>query len=794
MPDNNIPENETSVDLAALRAEVELQRRRAAAHAELHRRDAQFYQMLVESITEGLVILDEHDHIAYLNQTLLNMMGYSQEEVLGHHPMEFAAPEFRETLQEEMKRRRFGARQHYELVCRAKDGSAVTILVAPSSILDDQGIYCGAFAVITDLTARIRTEEALEREHTRLKTIMAHLPDSVYVKDVQGRYVEVNQAKVRSLGLSSAEEIVGKTAFDVFPEEHARQFHEQDLNVIRTGKSVLNVISRVPRAGQSAIWESSSKAPLRDSSGAVIGMVDISRDITAEREAQTALRQSEERFREIMDHTRDIAYKVNLRTGQFEYLSPSVMVLLKRTPDEIIAAGFQGVESIIHPEDLERYHAHHRRLLESVKQGEAIGFWEYRIRRKDGVYRWFSENASLILNDCKKPIARVGTLRDITHRKQAEEAVRAASRMEATATLAGGIAHDFNNLMTAVLGNAELLELKFGNDPSVLKKLQTISEAAVRAGTLAQQMLAFARGGKYQPAVTNLNEVIEHVMLFEERSIPQNVQVVRDLTPDLWNTFSDAIQIGQVVMNLTMNAIEALDGAGTITLTTRNRTLVKEDCPTSLGPGRYVCMVIKDDGPGMTEEILARVFEPFFTTKFQGRGLGLAAAYGIVMNHGGYIGASSVPGEGALFEVFLPATECMEKVKLPLQEKLPLGSETVLIADDELEVLNSFREVLQRLGYSVITVEDGAQAIEVARSHPTPIHAVILDMAMPNMGGEEAFGPVTRLLPKAKILICSGYDLGPAVQRLLDEGARAFLRKPVRVAELATELRRALDE
>ncbi|HPO17074.1 MAG TPA: PAS domain S-box protein [Candidatus Hydrogenedentes bacterium] len=794
MPDIDDPVKETAEDLAALRAEVELQRRRAAAHAELHRRDAQFYQMLVESLTEGLVILDEQDHFAYINQMLLNMMGYSQEEVFGHHPLEFAAPEFRELLQEEMNRRRTGARQHYELVCHAKNGSAVTILVAPSPILDDHGAYCGAFAVITDLTARIRTEEALERERTRLKTIMEHLPDSVYVKDVQGRYVEVNQAKLQSLGLSGADEILGKTALDIFPEEQARQFHEQDLHVIRSGKPMLNVISQVPRAGQSAVWESSSKAPLRDSSGTVIGMVDISRDISAEREAQTALRQSEERFREILDHTRDIAYKVNLRTGQFEYLSPSVAALLKRTPDEIIVAGFKGVEAMIHPEDLERYHAHHLSLLESVKQGEAVGFWEYRIRRKDGVYRWFSENASLILDDTKKPIARVGTLRDITHRKQAEEAVRAASRMEATATLAGGIAHDFNNLMTAVLGNAELLELKFSNDAAVLKKLHTISEAAVRAGTLAQQMLAFARGGKYQPAVTNLNEVIEHVMLFEEHSVPQNVQVVRDLAPDLWNTFSDAVQIGQVIMNLTMNAIEALDGAGTITLSTGNRILTKEDCPALLAPGRYVWMAVKDTGPGMSENVRARVFEPFFTTKFQGRGLGLAAAYGIVKNHGGYIGADNLPGKGAIFEVFLPATECTEKVKPPLQEKLPLGSETVLIADDEPEVLNSFREVLQRLGYSVITVEDGVQAIEVARSHPSPIHAVILDMAMPNMGGEEAFGPITRLLPKAKILICSGYDLGPAVQRLLDEGARAFLRKPVRVAELATELRRALDE
>ncbi len=787
------PINEPPADLVALRAEVELLRRRAATHAELHRQDAQFYQMLVESLTEGLVILDEQDRFGYVNHVLLGMLGYSQEEVLGHSPLEFALPEHQARLREEMRRRKNGARQHYEMVWRRKDGAALTTLVAPSPILDDQGKYRGSFAVITDLTARIQIEEALERERARLKTIMEHLPDSVYVKDEQGRYVEANQAKVRAMGLECAEQMLGKTAFDFFPEEQARQFHEEDLSVIRTGESRRNILACVQHPGAPPVWELSSKAALRDSSGAVIGMVGISRDITAEREAEAALRRSEERFREILDHTRDIAYKVNLRTGQFEYLSPSVATLLKRTPEEIIAGGIAGVEAMIHPEDLERYNAHHVRLEESVHQGEAVGPWEYRIRRKDGVYRWFSENASLILDEHQEAVARVGTLRDITHRKQADEAVRAASRMEATATLAGGIAHDFNNLMTAVLGNAEMLELKFSHDPGVLKKLKTISEAAVQAGMLAQQMLAFARGGKYQPAVTNLNQVIEHVMRFEEHTIPPDVQVVRELDAELWNMYADAVQIGQVVMNLTMNALEALEGKGAIILRTRNKVLTKDDCPGPISPGRYVLVSVQDTGPGMNESVRARVFEPFFTTKFQGRGLGLAAAYGIVKNHGGYISVRSAPGEGALFEVLLPATEAAEPVKPPLQGKLPCGSETILIADDEPAVLDSFREVLQRLGYTVITVEDGAQAVEAARTHPAPIHAVILDMAMPNMDGEEAFAPILRLRPKTKILICSGYEHGPAVQRLLDKGARAFLRKPVRVTELAAELRRALD-
>jgi hypothetical protein len=253
----------------------------------------------------------------------------------------------------------------------------------------------------------------------------------------------------------------------------------------------------------------------------------------------------------------------------------------------------------------------------------------------------------------------VGVGRDITQRKQAEQALLRASRMETAATLAGGIAHKVNNLMTAALGYSELLKTKLGKQTNVTEILDTISEAAQQTSDLAQQMLAFARGGKYQLQVMNLNDTIQSVLQFQQRSWPASIHIETDFDPDLWNVEADPTQMNQIILNLLTNAVEAIENDGRITITTENIMVDKSLASQypDLKPGSHICLLVQDTGYGIESETLTRVFEPFFTTKFQGRGMGLAAVYGIVDNHGGCITVTSQPKQGTLFKVCLPATQ-----------------------------------------------------------------------------------------------------------------------------------------
>jgi len=412
-----------------------------------------------------------------------------------------------------------------------------------------------------------------------------------------------------------------------------------------------------------------------------------------------------------------------------------------------------------------------------------------------GEEKWLADCSVPIRDDQTGEITKsLGILQDITDRKRAEETLRSASRMEATTTLAGGVAHDFNNLMVAVLGNAELLRMQMDFNPDALEMVESISKAAQDAGDLAQQMVAFARGGKYEPRVLNLNEVVQQTLQLQARAFPPRIAVEEDIEPDLWNIEADPAQMSQVLMNLCLNAKEAIEGNGSITITTRNLEIEAGDHYHGIRAGRYVYLSVQDTGRGMPQDVLTRVFEPFFTTKFQGRGLGLAAVYGIVQNHGGEIIPYSEAGLGSTFKVYLPATvESVRKVPEGKAENLA-GTETVLIIDDEKAVVDVTKRILERLGYSVLISRNGREAVEIAQEYAGEIHLALLDMGMPVMGGQEAFPLLLESRPNLKVIICSGYELEPSSQALLDAGAHSFLQKPFQVRTLGQQIRHALGK
>jgi signal transduction histidine kinase/ActR/RegA family two-component response regulator len=390
-------------------------------------------------------------------------------------------------------------------------------------------------------------------------------------------------------------------------------------------------------------------------------------------------------------------------------------------------------------------------------------------------------------------VESVARLREADRRTADARAL--AARMESTATLAAGVAHDFNNLMTGVMANAELLKLDVKGNADAQATIGTMMECAHRGGQLAQQLLAFARGGRYQTTLVDLNTLVRDTVRVEAHAVTPATAVGTDLAEDLLMVNGDPVQLSQVISNLHRNAVEALGpaGGGRVTIATRNLQVDGERPPAlaDFPTGAYVELSVADTGPGMGAETRERIFEPFFTTKEGGRGMGLAASYGIVTHHGGQVEVASAPGQGTVFHVYLPAMVALRPTAAAAPEQTPSIKGTILFVDDEVAILSATRRLLEACGYQVLVAENGAAGVEIARTAPGPIDVVLLDMRMPGMSGTEAFGPIQDARPDARVILCSGFELDATARTLLDRGAVSFVRKPFRIDDLVATIERA---
>ncbi|MGE0555199.1 MAG: ATP-binding protein, partial [Gemmatimonadales bacterium] len=509
-------------------------------------------------------------------------------------------------------------------------------------------------------------------------------------------------------------------------------------------------------------------------------------DVTVHHLAEEELEASERRFRRLAEGSQDVISQHD-REGRFRYASPAAADLFGREPDALVGS---LLSDHVHAEDRARVLA----AIGAAAAGERGHPVEFRVIKADGSS--VVAEITTHLSDPGRPgdLELICITRDISERVKSEEVLRAASRMEATATLAAGVAHDFNNLMTGILGNAELL-LTDPTYPDAAARLSQIADSANRGGQLAQQLLAYARGGKYQTATVDLNDVVRQSLSLQRHSFPPRIQIEEDTDPHLPSVYGDPVQLGQVVTNLSINAAEAIRGTGRITIRTRPIELGPGDLAgrPGLAPGLHVRLEVTDDGPGIEADVLPRIFEPFFTTKLEGRGLGLAAVSGIVRNHRGSISVTSDPGRGTTFSIFLPATAGKAARPAEPYQGYPSGQETVLLIDDDRAVLEVTGAILERLQYQVLVARHGVEAVEIARTHPADIHLALLDLGMPLAGGAEAFPSLKIARPEMRVLIVSGYERNDVVSEMIAAGADGFLQKPFRVGDLARAIRAVLD-
>ena len=627
----------------------------------------------------------------------------------------------------------------------------------------------------------------LRQSRDRYRLLAENVRDVIWTSDFNFKYTYVSPSVERLRGYTT-EEALGQTWADTMtPESMAaarRLFQAESRRELADGVDPNRFWSLEVELfckDGSTVWAEVNTTVVRSADGTPIELLGVTRDITERRRTQAALR----RWAHVFEHahwgmaiTREDGLTLDHVNAAFAKLHgyDDADQLVGRPITELCAPAYRRDAQ-----------AHLGAVLDAGKHA-----FECKHLHADGAQFPVRVEATAMAGESNSKCIAFNVI-DLTDQKRGERAMRTASRLEATAMLAGGIAHDFNNLMVSVLGNASLMALELGEDHPRRAALADIERAAEQAGHLAQQLLAYARGGKYQPKVMNLNQTVQDVLELQQGQTSA-VDLSSQLTPKLANIWADPSQMVQVVMNLLINAREAITHQGRIRVSTDNVYLHEDETRdrVEIPRGEYAVITVEDSGVGMTPEVRDRIFEPFFSTKKQGRGLGLAAVYGIVKNHGGYIHVQSEPWQGTVFHVYLPATNAAAAPEPAVSVQTANGTETVLVIDDEEMVLRVTQQLLEKFGYSVLTAADGVEAIEVVESHETEIHVALLDMGMPRMSGAEAFPQLRRARPDMKIIICSGYELGGASKELLDTGASAFLQKPFSARNLCTEIRKAL--
>jgi len=640
---------------------------------------------------------------------------------------------------------------------------------------------------------RKRAEEALRESEENFRTFMETAIDLMHMADKDGNLTYVNESMARTLGYSK-EEMIGMHITKVLSKETLEKAFKPKLEELITKGEISLEPTWVTKDGKEIYGEIKVVA-VYDSDGNYAGSRGVFRDLTERKRAEEQLRESEERFRLLTENTQDI-FCLHKPDGRYIYVSPSCKNVLEYEPEELIG---KDPYELVHPDDRERIQ---KESYVRVLKGENI-LISYRIRKKSGEYVWF-ESTNQIIKDEKGNVAQiVSSSRDITERKQAEEERRKleaqlgeAQRLQALGTLAGGIAHNFNNLLMGVMGNTSLMLLETDPSHPNYERLKNIEKSAQNGSGLTRQLLGYAREGRFEIKPISLNQVVEETSN-TFGTTRKEVRVRRELAEDLWGIKADQGQIEQILLNLYVNAADAMPGGGDLFLKTTNITHNDmKGKPYKAKPGNYVLLTVTDTGVGMGKKTMERVFDPFFTTKglAEGTGLGLASVYGIIKAHGGYIDVESKKGQGTTFSIYLPASERKVEKAFKSAAEIIEGTGTILLVDDEEMVLDVGVQLLKALGYTVLEAKGGREAVEIYRENKDKIDMVLLDMIMPDMGGGEAYDRMKEINPDIKVLLSSGYSIDGQATEIIDRGCDRFIQKPFDMKQLSRSIRETLDK
>ena len=642
-----------------------------------------------------------------------------------------------------------------------------------------------------------KTTEALHESEQRQKAILDTIPDPAWLKDKEGRYLAVNTAWCRFIGMD-AQNVLGKTAFELFPADVAEHFGNLDRSVMQSRQALQLEELRADKDGRK-VWFDTITTPLFDDQGNVAGFTGLARDITVRKEAEEGLRASEASLREAQEVACLGSYILDILQGS--WTSSEVLDRIFDIPADYPRTN-EGWGGLVHPDE--------RQMMLDYLRNEVVGKHEsfdreYRIvRYGDKQVRWVHGRGRLEFDAAGHPTKMLGTIQDITDRKHAqheqldmERRLLHAQKLESLGILAGGIAHDFNNILAGIMGYADLIKVQLPASEPARKDLDIIKKAVERAAHLTRQMLAYSGKGKFIVGPVNLSRVVKDMRAMLEMSISKKATLNCNLASDLPMIQADASQIHQIILNLVINASEALgEESGVITISTDTIQYSGMDCAALGDDLRGALCSPGSDRHGLRHgrANAGKDIRSLFTTKFTGRGLGLAAVHGILRGHKGGIRVTSKPGKGTSFQVMFPAIESPVAISADdsILAKPWHGSGTVLVVDDEEIVRSLAKRMIEEAGFSVLTANDGEEAVRLYREHQNEIACVLLDLTMPKMNGEETFRAILQISSDVRVILSSGYSEESATGRFSGMGLAGFIQKPYQLDTMIATLREAV--
>lgn len=879
------------------------------------------FRSLIEQSMDLIMVVGPDGLMLYSSPAMARLLGYVPTELVGQDAFDYVCPDDLPVLRSAFDGASGGGQVRGSFRLYHKEGQRRSFDGVVTDLVDESTV--GGFVLnLCDVTERNTAEEMLRHEQFLVDTLMEHMPDSIYFKDAESRFLRVSRPMATRLGLSDSSEAVGKTDFDVYARDHAQKAWEDEQRIIRTGQPILNKEELETWPDRPSAWVSTTKMPLRDEAGNIIGTFGISRDISERKEAELALAKSRESFASIFQMAPVAISLSNLDDGRLLDVNDEYSKLLGYERDEVVGRTAEDVG--IWPDPRDR-----KRLVRTLAELVAVRDYGLRLRAKDGRVRevrgafqrmelegeavllatftditerrraarrleesetkfrsafmtgadayyiaTLDEGRLLEVNDRfvelfghgregmvdktsielglyvdpedhervraqleasgqvqslellaqgedgepipvllsakrldmdERPLI-LGVLRDIREQKRAaeavrnlEEQVRQSQRLEAVGRLAGGVAHDFNNVLTAISVTSELLLADLDPQDDSREEIEVILTAAQRASMLTRQLLAFSRRQVLRPQVLDVNQVVRSLERMLPRLIGEDISLALILAEEPGAVWADPGQLEQVIVNLAVNARDAMPEGGRLTIETANVELDETYVHAHAGfvPGSHVLLAVTDSGTGMDPEMLDHIFEPFFTTKdrSKGTGLGLATVHGIVKQSGGALSVYSEPGIGTAFKIYLPRLDEPARPSESVRdgESVPGGRETLLLTEDDAHVRQAALQVLERKGYRVLVAQDGASALSVAANHDGKIHLLITDLVMPGMSGRELAERLVADRPGVQVLFMSGYTDDAVVRHGVLADGLPYLQKPFTPRSLAALVRKLLD-
>jgi two-component system cell cycle sensor histidine kinase/response regulator CckA len=759
------------------------------------------YRRLFETALEGIMILDPAtNHIVSANARAAALTGYSEQELCTLTVSQLYRPEREAAVRQLLAALYQNGRHIFELpLCHKEGHEWIAQISAVHYQVNGRPMVQG---VLRDVTAERQAEEALQQSQEQFRILTENAPGVIYLCDNDATFTMhyLNPAIETLTGYPPAYFLEqGHSIAELYHPDDALTISPEDEAKLKI-KGSYQLAYRMRHRSGDYRWVEDFGGGVYDSDGRLRYLAGFISDITERVRAEEGFQESQRALATLISNLPGMAYRCrNDARWTDEYVSEGVYELTGYRPEELIGESGLGFASLIHPEEYEQ-------VWDKTQQAIAERMpyrFTYRIHTRSGEEKWVWEQGRAVYDRDGRPFALEGFVADITERKQAEEVLRQAQKMESLGILAGGVAHDFNNLLAAMMGQASLAWAKLPPENPARNHVDKLVKAIRRAAGLTQQLLAYSGRGQFTLTLLDLNILIRENLHLLEASIPKNVRLQLSLSESLHPIEADPGQMQQVVMNLILNAAEAIGSApGLLTITTGVEAISPADdiywqiTGLPLVPGPYVSLEVTDNGSGMNEETLRRIFDPFFTTKFTGRGLGLAAVLGIVRGHQGGLRVTSEAGRGTRFRLLFPAGDT--SAGLPADSQVGGTAESnqpgnlILVIDDEELIREATTDILELEGLRVVTAADGEEGIAIYRQQGQEIDLVLLDLSMPGLSGYDTFRALQAINPTIRVILSSGYNQSEAMRHFEGKGVTAFVQKPYDMDRLLQEIRRNL--